>query len=250
MLHHAADQLHRKGRSLAVGPMDGNTWRRYRLLTQRGDEPPFFLEPDNPDDWPAHFTAVGFEPIATYFSGLNDDLTVVDPRVPAAMERMARDGIALRTIDLNRFDEELAAIHELSLEAFAENFLYTPIGRDEFVAMYGPVRPHLQREIILMAEQRGRLIGFMFGLPNLAQASRGQAVDTAIAKTIAVRPGRTGSGLGSVLMDQFQQAARRLGYQRVIHALMHEGNRSRQMVARFGRPFRQYTLYSKAMGTG
>src|SRR5580700_3002569 len=50
ILSHAADQLSRHGFSLAVGPMDGNTWRRYRLLTQRGQEPPFFLEPNNPDD--------------------------------------------------------------------------------------------------------------------------------------------------------------------------------------------------------
>ena len=36
----------------AVGPLDGSTWRRYRLVTERGVEPPFFMEPDNPDDWP------------------------------------------------------------------------------------------------------------------------------------------------------------------------------------------------------
>jgi len=90
------------------------------------------------------------------------------------------------------------------------------------------------------------LIGFMFGLPDLAQATRGRSIDTVVAKTIAVRPGRTGAGLGSVLIDQFQQAARRLGYRRVVHALMHEGNRSRQMVARFGRPMREYTLFARA----
>src|SRR6185437_7052476 len=33
-----------KGCTIAVGPMDGNTWRRYRLIVERGDEPTFFLE--------------------------------------------------------------------------------------------------------------------------------------------------------------------------------------------------------------
>jgi len=29
--------------------MDGSTWHRYRLPTERGAEPTFFLEPDNPE---------------------------------------------------------------------------------------------------------------------------------------------------------------------------------------------------------
>lgn len=248
LLQHAVDRLRERRIAVAVGPMDGNTWRRYRFLTDRGDEPPFFMEPDNPDDWPAHFTAAGFAPLATYFSGLNADLSVTDPRVPDALDRLANDGIGIRTIQLDRFEDELRAIHALSLEAFAGNFLYTPISADEFLAMYAPIRPHLRPELVLMAEREHSLLGFMFGVPDLAQAQRGGAIDTAIAKSIAVKPGRSGAGLGSVLMDQFQQAARRLGYRRVIHALMHEGNRSRQMVAKFGRPIRQYTLYARPTG--
>src|SRR5262245_39955865 len=49
----ACERLRGQGCTQAIGPMDGNTWERYRLVTERGDEPPFFLEPDNPDDWPA-----------------------------------------------------------------------------------------------------------------------------------------------------------------------------------------------------
>ncbi|MBV9712853.1 MAG: hypothetical protein JO011_18285, partial [Ktedonobacteraceae bacterium] len=52
LLQLACKELARQGCTLAVGPMDGSTERRYRLLSERGTEPPFFLEPDNPDDWP------------------------------------------------------------------------------------------------------------------------------------------------------------------------------------------------------
>lgn len=55
LLDAACLELARHGCTVAVGPMDGNTWRRYRLLTGRGPERPFFLEPDNPDEWPAFF---------------------------------------------------------------------------------------------------------------------------------------------------------------------------------------------------
>jgi GNAT superfamily N-acetyltransferase len=248
ILNHASQDLHRRGFRTIVGPMDGNTWRRYRLVTDRGDEPTFFLEPDNPDAWPSHFEQAGFTPLAQYFSALNNDLTTTDPRVPAAEARLAGDGIRIRAIDPVRFEDELKSVHELSLESFASNFLYTPITEDEFLAMYAPLKPRLRPELILLGHDRDEeLIGFMFGIPDFNQATRGQPIDTAIAKSMAVRPGRTGGGLGSVLMDRFQQTARALGYTRVIHALMHEENRSMRISHRFGRPMRQYALYVKRL---
>src|ERR1019366_29148 len=78
LLKHVTDRFRHRRLQSVVGPLDGNTWRRYRLLTQRGDERPFFLEPDNPNDWPDHFAAAGFSPLARYFSALNQDLFVTD----------------------------------------------------------------------------------------------------------------------------------------------------------------------------
>ena len=74
VLQHACEELATKGCTMAVGPMDGNTWRQYRLVTEFGSEPAFFLEPNNPEDWPGHFVENGFKPLAEYFSALNTDL--------------------------------------------------------------------------------------------------------------------------------------------------------------------------------
>ncbi len=230
-----------------IGPMDGSTWHRYRLLTDRGTEPIFFLEPDNPDDWPRHFTDAGFEPLATYFSALNADLTRCDPRSEQRRAELERDGITLRTIDIKRFDAELAAIHELSLVAFSGNFLYSPIGLDAFLASYTPIRPHLVPELVLLAERGQQLVGFIFGIPDLMELARGQPLRTVIVKSMAVDPACGGNGLGGLLMDDCQQAARKLGLRRAIHALMHETNRSRNISARYGTTIRRYTLYEKAL---
>jgi GNAT superfamily N-acetyltransferase len=245
LLTHACQQLAQRGLRTVVGPMDGSTWRRYRLLTQRGTEPVFFMEPDNPDHWPNHFAAAGFSSLARYTSAINSDLSVVDPRVPEAWRRAQSASVTIRPINPTAFDQELTAIRELSIEAFADNFLYTPISAAEFLAMYKPILPHLRPELILFAERDEQLIGFVFGMPDILQSRRGIPIDTAILKTIAVRPGRTGAGLGSILIDRAQQAAHKLGFTRVIHALMHEANRSTKISRRFGRPMRQYTLYGK-----
>ena len=49
------DRLKKQGCTLAVGPMDGNTWRRYRFVTDTGHEPPFFWNRRTPRIIPAIF---------------------------------------------------------------------------------------------------------------------------------------------------------------------------------------------------
>lgn len=231
-----------------IGPMDGSTWHRYRLLTERGTEPTFFLEPDNPDDWPTHFTNAGFVPLATYTSALNSDLGRIDPRSDGRRAEFERSGMTMRTFDVDRFEVDLAAIHELSLVAFARNFLYSPITLDAFLASYAPIRPHLVPELVLLAEHDGQLVGFIFGIPDLMEAARGEPGRTVIVKSMAVRPAYGGKGLGGLLMDACQRAARKLGFKRAIHALMRETNRSRIISARYGTTIRRYTLYEKRLG--
>src|SRR5688572_20185918 len=64
VLELATAKLREQNCSIAVGPMDGNTWRKYRFVTEAGTEPPFFLEITNPPEWADQWSAAGFEQIA------------------------------------------------------------------------------------------------------------------------------------------------------------------------------------------
>lgn len=247
VLRQAGERLSAERCSLAIGPMEGNTWRRYRFVTDAGSEPPFFLEPDNPPEWPAWWRAAGFEPLAEYYSSATDDLAARDERVPAVAARLAAAGVTIRAIDPARFEAELGGIHDVSVEAFQENFLYTPLPRAEFLAQYRGLQAKMRPELVLIAEQGGRPVGYVFALPDLAQAQRGERVTTAIVKTLAVRPGRVCAGLGAVLLDAVHTAARRLGFTRAIHALMHESNRSRNLSAHYATTIRRYSLLARRL---
>lgn len=247
LLDRACESIAVAGCAVAIGPMDGNTWRRYRFIVERGDEPVFLLEPDNPDNWPAHWTDAGFSALATYTSAINEDLAVEDPRTDERLARLAEGGIRIRTIDAPRIDAELPRIHALSLRAFAQNFLYTPLGEREFAAQYHAVLPLVRPELVLLAERGEELTGFMFAIPDALRARRGRPVDTVILKTIAVDPSAAGSGLGSAMLDLAQRAARRLGFTRAIHALIHETNTSKRISDRYARTIRRYALYSRVL---
>ncbi|WOB42246.1 GNAT family N-acetyltransferase [Thermoleptolyngbya oregonensis NK1-22] len=247
LLNHAAGELAALGCTLAIAPIDGNTWRRYRLLSDRGTEPLFFLEPDNPDEWCGQFEAAGFGAIAHYSSALATDLTQVDPRLTAVQQRLDAAGVKIRPLALDQFDAELERIHALSLVAFQHNFLYSPISQAEFLTQYRQVRPYVQPELVLLAEQEPQLVGFLFAVPDLLQAQRGETVDTVIIKTVAVLPGRRYAGLGNVLVARVQAIAHDLGYRRAIHALMHDDNNSRNLSSRYAHSIRRYTLYARKL---
>lgn len=247
VLEASAGRLARAGCSLAVGPMDGTTWRSYRFVSEAGSEPPFLFEPVHPPDWPAWWRAAGFTALASYTSTLARDLATRDPRVPALAGRLERAGVRLRPLDLSRIDAELGAIHDVSVEAFRDNFLYTPLSRESFLAQYRAVIPHVRPELVLLAEQAGRVVGYVFMFPDLLEAKRGARVTTAIVKTLAVRPGRAFAGLGAWLLDRAHAEAHRLGFSRAVHAMMHEANVSRNLSARTAVILRRYLLLARPL---
>ena len=250
LLAQACTELAAAGCTLAVGPLDGNTFRAYRFVTRRSFEgpphPPFFLEPDNPDEWPAGFVAAGFTPLSDYYSALTT-LDGPDPRLEALAAPLDQERITVRALEPANFDANLARLYDLVMVSFQHALLFAPISREEFMAQYTPLRAVLIPQLVLLAEQAGRLVGFLLALPDLAQAQRGEPVDTVILKTVAVLPEWRNAGLGGALVALVQEEARRLGFRRAIHALMQAGNVSRRISARYAWPMRQYTLFAKPL---
>jgi GNAT superfamily N-acetyltransferase len=248
LLDAACRRLRENGCTLAVGPMDGSTWRRYRFVIERGSEPPFFLDIDQPDAWPRQFARTGFRELARYCSSLNPDLARRHPLEEEWEARVRARGISLRPIDVNRLDAEMKSIFRVSAAAFANNYLYTPIDEETFLRMYRPVIQQIRPELVLLAERAGETVGFVFCIPDLLEARRTSRAATVVLKTIAVHPQAMNLGLGSHLVASAQRAAFELGYQRLIIAFMHEDNPSLRISAHYAHVIRRYALYGRELG--
>jgi GNAT superfamily N-acetyltransferase len=235
--------------TIAIGPMDGNTWRRYRFIVERGSEPPFFLEPDNDDRWPVQWRTAGFDVFTTYTSALAEPVTVDQAWLDDSLERLSRDGTTIRHFDPRQPEEELQCIYRLSLEGFRRNVLYTPLGNEEFLAQNRRLLQVLKKELVFIAERKGEPIGFLFALPDVFEAQRGQA-RTVILKTIAVTPAAAGAGLGGALIARALRDARGLGFERAFFALMHEDSVSQRISRRYAKIMRRYALFSKLLVPG
>jgi GNAT superfamily N-acetyltransferase len=251
LLDAAAGTLAEAGCTIAIGPIDGNTWRRYRFVVERGSEPPFFLEPDNDDRWPLQWRDAGFDTFTTYTSALAEDLAIDEHWLRTVLERLSRGGVAIRRFDQQRAEAELRQIYRLSLEGFQRNVLYTPLAEDEFLEQNRRLLPLVIPELVFVAERGGEPVGFLFALPDILESRRtGGTARTLVLKTIAVARNAAGAGLGSALIARAMQAAQARGFTRAIFALMHEDNLSQRLSRRYAKTMRRYALFGRALRLG
>ncbi len=253
VLQYACEQLSGRGCTIVIGPMDGNTWRQYRLVTDRGIEPPFFLEPNNPDDWPDHFAANGFEPLAQYFSALNASLRHQVAGLGGVATRMAAHGVQIRPLRAEQFEDELRRIYAIATIAFRNNMLYSPLGETTFIEQFLALSRHVPMNLALIAERQDQPVGFVFAVPDLLQAQRGEPIDTIIVKSLGVLPGRHYAGLGNLLLASVEKRACELGYVRSVYALVRDlphlrrFAHLRRMSGRYALPIRRYALFAKVI---
>jgi GNAT superfamily N-acetyltransferase len=252
--------LRETGAGTIVGPMDGDTWHRYRLNVGPFDEPPFLLEPYNPPYYPDLWESAGFRVLESYASTWADTAAVARRLEPRHREALAA-GYRLRPFTALLFEDELAVIYELSRVVFADNFLYSEISEDEFLSLYAGARPLIDPGLIWFARSpEGQDVGFLFAYPDHFQAvaaMRGRRdlaaklrflwhrrkADTVDVKTLGVLPEHRRSGVGAALMYRVHVEALERGLHRANHCLFRDGNPSGGMAGEGAKLLRRYCLY-------
>ncbi|WP_018631502.1 hypothetical protein [Neomegalonema perideroedes] len=237
LLNEMAQKAEKEGFRALVGPMDGDSWGPYRLVTESDGSPPFPLEPAGGLEDLTAFRVAGFAPISEYVS-TRLALEGLPPLPPEAGET-PDPGLRLSFWNGKEPEALIARLHEVSLQAFAPNPFFRPIDLEAFAEHYAPILPMVDPRFVILAEKGGRLTGFLFGYPNFGE---GPQPDSAVIKTYAsLTPGG-----GRRMADLFHRRAHDMGFRFVIHALMREDNRSRDSSRLYGAEvFRRYALMGR-----
>lgn len=243
LLVEAMAELATRGCGIALAPMDGNTWRRYRFVTWSNGRPPFFLEPFSQTDAIDDFLSCGFTIYERYSSGVVD-LTRPGPDLRAIRGKLEAKGVAFAPLPGEAFSSALREIYEMSLASFARNVYYTPLDWESFASIYMPLRPLILDGLVWTARDASGLAAYLFAVPDRLD-TKGKAV---ILKTLAARPDPALAGVGSVLTGLVQETAAAMGFTAAIHALEHESNQSQRLSRRFGTEiFRHYALLGRRL---
>jgi len=236
LLTDTARGLAGEGFAALIGPMDGDTWHSYRLVSESDGSAPFFLEPRSRPHDLAAFIAAGFAPISRYVSSrarLADTI---------GAEPFGLPGVTVTPWDGQGAEQLIGKLFEMSGSAFAGNRFFKPIELEAFLELYRPILPVLDPRHILFARGAGgQLAGFLFGMPDRLGGDRPAAILKTYASGLR--------GVGRLLADTYHRRAIELGFTEVIHALMHEDNVSRERSALHqAEVFRRYALLGKRIG--
>lgn len=261
MLQAALKWLQQQGVRQVVGPMNGDTWHKYRFNTGPFDSPPFLGEPYNPPYYPRHWESVGFRPIESYYSTRVDDVSPLVPRFEPMLRRVEARGYRLRTIRPDRFDDDLRILYDVSCEIFRQNSFYEEISWEDFRDLYAGTRSIVDKDLVWFAiAPDGQCAGFLFTYRDLFRAvaamrgrrgpiaklrfwfRQGQA-DAVNLKSFGVMPRFRRTGVGAALVCRVYQQMLQMGYRRANLCLIREGNPSGKMDGGQGRILRRYVLY-------
>lgn len=237
-----AEDARAAGAEYLIGPMNGSTWDTYRLgLTDR--QPIFFLEPFYPAYYRNLFATSGFSPIAHYVSNVDESRDLHNERIIALENRFLDKGVRFRNIDLERYEAELEKLHTFCMASFRNNFLFTSISKAAFVEKYIKVKPYIDPQYVIIAEDaQENTVGFIFCLNNRYDTTKKGMIIKTMAKHPSVRYG----GMGNILASRLKQKALENGYDYIIHAFMIQSNASRALSEYFsGTVRKEYDLYGK-----
>lgn len=244
VLEKACEVLRENACISAVGPMDGNTWRRYRFVTYSDGSTPFLLEPYNCLEYPVWFEDFGFRPEAQYFSKRSKIKGDFGDNSKRILELEKKD-ITIKPLDMQNLDAQLDIIYEISAVSFSNNLYYTKLDRESFKKQYYAYKDYLIANLILIAFDKDTPIGFVFLIPDYNEMKTKSKVETVIAKTIAVLPQYRQIGLGNAMLNLAYSNCTNLGFKDAIVALVYSDNVSAKLIDKDFDYNRKYTLYIK-----
>jgi hypothetical protein len=235
LLSNATVSLKAEGFAALLGPMDGDTWHSYRLVTDSDGSAPFMMEPTSGRHDLATFAGVGFEAVSRYVSARALLVNTI------AGEPIEMPGITVANWDGKDAEGLVKKLFEMSGTAFRNNRFFKPITLESFLELYRPIMPFIDPQHVFFARQGETLVGFLFGMPDRAARDGKPA---AILKTYASAL----RGVGHLLADTYHRRAIEMGFTHVIHALMHEDNASRGSSEKHKATiFRRYALMARKL---
>lgn len=247
LLEHACQTLKKQGCTMAIAPIDGSTWQRYRIVTETDHSPTFFLESPYLSLESEVLTQGGFELLSQYHSRRVSDLMTQDRRSLDIEMRLTQLGVKIRPLKLEHIERELERLYPVVQQSFQSHFLYTPITKNQFIQQYLKLKDFIVPEFVLIAEHHQQIVGFMFGMLDFANTKLFSRKQTIILKTLGVLPDKKYAGLGILLLDKIKTTAAQMGFNEAIYALIQSGGTCDNMTKTHGDIFRRYGIFGKML---
>lgn len=231
LLDAAEEWLRGRGLTSVQGPMNLSTNEEVcspGVMVDGWHRPPAVLMGHTPSYYAELIARAGYtksKDLLAYWI----DAETIPPRLQRAYDRLLRDGrVKLRSLDVRRFDAEVATVRDIYNSAWERNWGFVPMTRAELDYMARHLKPIVEPKLCAFAEVDGETVGFALGLPDYNVALRhvnGRLFPFGILKllwyrrkiadartiTLGLKPGYRNRGLDALLIAHLIIEARKIG---------------------------------------
>ena len=163
--------LKKAGMDKMRGPMNFSTNHECGFLVDGFDSPPMVMMPYNSPYQVKLAEAFGLQKAMDLIAYRLHEETGMSERVLSVVQkRKERSGVTIRSLDMRRFDDEIAGLREVYNSAWEKNWGFVPMDEAEFNHMAKNMKQIVDPKIVLIAEHDQKMIGFSLALPNINQA--------------------------------------------------------------------------------
>ena len=246
-----------RGLDTLAGPFNLDYEDSYGILVEGRDRPPTLMCGHTPPYYLDFVERYGFQPLRGDNIAFAIDLGTDTPALQSLAhmaERVRGQGrYVVRPADLVHWEDELEKIYILLNLALRHLPDYRPWPREVVFGSLTPFRKIADPELILFAEDGGRTVGWLPGLPNLNEAFihadglrmpwdylrllwyMRRQTQCLTVKSVLVLPEYWGRGAAILLFDEMVRRARARGYRWIDASLTSDDNpRTPALAARFG----------------
>ena len=168
----AAAWLREQGLGTMRGPASPSLNDTAGLLVDGFDRPPALLMPYNPPYYADFLERNGFERAMTMWAYYAHYKYADATKLRRGTELVYRrhPGLELRTVDMDRFEEEARTIRHIYNEAWSGNWGHVPMTEGEFEQMAEEMKQIVDPKVVFLLEDEGEPVAFSIALPDLNQA--------------------------------------------------------------------------------
>lgn len=251
-----------------IGPVNFSTNEACGLLIKGFDSPPMLMMTYNYPYYIDLIEKAGYSKqidlIAWHWDGdAYDDKSV--RLLNALQERLKRNNIIIRRVNLKNFKEEVAKVREVYNSAWDQNSGFVPFTDEEFAHLAKDLKLILDEDFVWVAEQDNKIIGFGLALPNFNEIfqtiKRGRLLPTGIFKlllnkkkiksiriyALGVVDGYRKMGIEACIYGSIIREYKRKGLQHAEAGWTLENNVliNEAILAIKGDPYKTYRIYEK-----
>jgi GNAT superfamily N-acetyltransferase len=172
LLNVASEWLKDKGMTKVIGPISPGMMYELGVLVEGHDKPNFIMMPWSKSYYDSLIKSCGFDKEIDLLAYMVTKETVAMDRIEKA-EKIVRyrlPDIKIRPVNLKKFDEEVVTIRDIFNKAWATNWGFSPVGKEEFEHIAKDLKLIIDNDLAHIAEVNGEPIGFTVALPDLNSA--------------------------------------------------------------------------------